>query len=255
MLFSGVAVMLSTAVTAQSLELKLVPEFGGTRPLRPEVVQMSARDKGPLFGGMQGGLVVEGSYEFTPQLAFIGHLGYSTGRARFEMPCGCAHTQDRVVLLKNELEYGSAEAIGALRFRTRSEKFWYARVGFGAGTITDSKREVSYFTHFIGQRPDSTSSFISEDYPMSTRRNSKMMPLMDLGIGRRFGDHHVVDVELFVRNDLDDWVYSVTNHQHTTQQVDLRRHMIGVRCGILLGGWRPRPPAHAVVRRGMAHRS
>ena len=160
------------------------------------------------------------------------------------------------MLLRNELEVQSIEFIGGVQYRTGHEQFWSVRAGVGASAILGAKREVDYFTRFISQQPDETSELLAQDhYDLKTGSGSRIMPVIDLAIGHRSGVHRAFDLELFVRNDLDDWVYTVTNVQQVTQQVDLRRRVIGVRCGIRLGDGRARPEPRAGIRERMADRS
>ncbi|HMC96204.1 MAG TPA: hypothetical protein VKG92_00980 [Flavobacteriales bacterium] len=242
-LLLGLACLAFLLSPAQDFEWSVGLEGGGIAPLQPSVVQLSDGEREKSFGGWQAGGSVRLQRWLSSNIGIAGQAGYFLSDNAFELPCMCAHTQDRVVVVTNDLRVHGLEMMASLQLRIDEVPHLYTWIGFGADFIVGGHRNVAYDIRFVGgYRPDTSMALLQEDYAIRTTKGSRVMPLFDLGVGYRFGMSQRYGLELFTRYDINEWAYEVTNLQGVTQEVCLRRKFFGLRAVFILGTGERTPP-------------
>jgi len=228
-------VFVSISCPGQSLAWHLGFGAGGTRPMQPEVVPTSENDNGLWFGGVQGELSVQVMRRVGSRFAASLRASYSFGKSHFELPCNCAHPQDRVIRLLNDVRMNSLDIVAAIQYRTRNEHYWYGKAGLGISYLAKSTRDVEYAVDFIGPQPDSIGTIASSEvFTLKTHQGRSRVPMIDISIGHEFGLWNSLLLETFVLHDLEYRVYSIGYFQGLSQSVDIRRTVIGLRCYVFL---------------------
>lgn len=241
---TGTAAVWTTICFAQTFEWSVTLEGGGISPLQPSVVQLSADERERSFGGWQVGASVRLQRWLSRNIGVAVQPGYFLADNSFELPCMCAHTQDRVVVLTNDLRMHGFEAMASVQLRIDELPHFYTWLGFGADFIVGGRRDVEYDIRFAGgYRPDTSIILLQEEFSLRTSNGSSVMPIVELGAGYRFGMARRYGLELLTRWDAHAWAYEVTNLQGVSQEVELRRVFFGLRARFVLGaGQRSAPP-------------
>lgn len=219
----------------QRLETNFVVTGAGVRPLQRDVVRMSAKDQGTLFGGYQASFQIQLTGPATKWFTWRADMGYVFEHHRFELPCMCVMPSDRVVVIENLLTINGATLSVGGELRTPSEHYWFTSLQIGIEAMILARRNAEYAIRFVGQRPDTTETLVSDERYMPGSGWGPFVPQFQLSVGRQFWKWHPVRLELSMLQDLSGLTYGIENLKGKSELVQFRRTVIGVRLGVRLG--------------------